>query len=600
VSGLIHFLPEWLELVSLAFCIGALVCRLWVFTPSAGAGFSYQKGLLAGMWRLFGVCIAAMIASSIANLLLFAAQMSGQPFSALFPVLPTVIFRTHIGRVWLIRIAALILLSVALKAGSRHRDSHGFLSFMLAVTIVIAMTESASGHASDKGDFSIPEITDWLHLLSASIWGGGLMVLSVVILPKLIKAGDQAAPLIAGVARRFSKIAGIAVAIIAITALYNAWFYVGSFEAFRKAFYGQIVLAKILLFLLLISLGAFNRYVRVPLLQEWAGFAPGKQGIIYRIAAGLRTRFVRHKNGQQIALRFKRGVRAEAFLMILVLLCVALLRHEIPARHYLHLQHTGSHLAVAGPEPMVSLETSPVRITAGVPVRMTVGIKNPEGKPFEGLEVSHERILHAVIIGRDLSSFAHIHPEEVGPVTDVMLKTATFPLNFTFPRAGKYLVGIDFVAGRNSYNRTFTLIVDGEAPMGKPKPDFSTRKNFGRYRVSLTLSPGTARAGEETTLKYIIEKDGKAVTNLEPYLGAAMHLAAVSADLTRFIHIHGVTPGESHGHGDHMRARPPRRFGPEIDATVFFSTGGVYKIFGQVNHEGRILLLEFMVDVQQP
>lgn len=598
MTGFINNIPEWFELIALAFCIGALICRLWVFTTSARTEFPRQGHLLAAMWRLFGICIAVMIASSIANLLMRAAEISSQPISAVFPVLPTVIFRTHLGQVWLIRIAALILLSIILKTGGRHRDSRGFLVFMLSITVIVSMTESASGHASDKGDFSIPEIMDWLHLLAASVWGGGLLVLSLSILPELVMPGNQTAPLIADVASKFSRIAGIAVGIIAITALYNAWVYVGIFEAFWRASYGRIVIAKILLFLLLINLGAFNRYFSVPLLQEWGGFSTGSRGIINRIAARLRSRFLRDQNGHKIALRFKRSVRVEAFLMVGVLLCVAMLRHEIPARHYLHLQHTKVHRIAPGPEPIVSLETDPAKITVGIPVAMTVRIKDPSGKPLEGLEISHERILHAIIIGKDLNFFAHIHPEDVGKITDEILKKATLPLRFTFPKAGEYLVGIDFAATDEFYSKTFSLNVAGEPTMGEPKIDFSAKKDFGDYRVTLTISPKDVRAGEETTLRYIIEKDGKAVTDLEPYLGAAMHLAVVPADLTLFIHAHGTTPGEPHTHLDHMHATPPKKFGPEIEADIVFPAKGIYKIFSQVKHQGNVLLFNFMVNVQ--
>jgi putative copper resistance protein D len=592
-----HTVPEWLELTSLAFCIGVLSCRILVFTASAGTGLSYRESLVAGMWRLFGICIAAMIASSVANLLMRAMEMSGQSGSSVFPVLPTVIFRSHVGRVWLIRMVALVILSIALKAGGRYRDSRGFLAFMFGITIVISMTESASGHASDKGDFSIPEIMDWLHLLAASLWGGGLFVLSVVILPELVRLGDQAAPVIAGVARRFSRIAGISVGIIVITALYNAWVYVGSSRALWETFYGRVVIAKISLFLVLVNLGAFNRYVRVPLLQEWGGFSSRSRWIIDRIAARLRTRFLGRQTGYEVALRFRRGVRVEAFLMIWVLLCVALLRHEIPARHQVHIWHAGMGRTVLGPEPLVALESYPPKIGVGTAVAMTVSIKDPGGKPFEGLAVSHERILHAIIIGRDLKVFAHIHPEDLGRVSGEMVKNATFPLRFTFPKAGEYLVGIDFATAHESYSKTFPLSVRGQPLMGEPEIDFSMKKDFGEYRVTLAISPEKIRAGVETTLRYTIEKGGKPVTDLRPYLGAAMHLAVVPADLKLFIHAHAVTPGEPLTHADHLHGHPPKRFGPEMDAVIVFPVSGIYKIFGQTEHEGKVLLFDFMVKV---
>ncbi len=106
------------------------------------------------------------------------------------------------------------------------------------------------------------------------------------------------------------------------------------------------------------------------------------------------------------------------------------------------------------------------------------------------------------------------------------------------------------------------------------------------------------KAGEETSLSYIIEKDGKTVTDLNPYLGAAMHIAVVSVDLKQYIHAHGSVPGEPHAHHDHMHTKPPKRFGPEIEADVVFPVKGIYTIFSQVKHRDKVLLFDFMVNVQ--
>jgi putative copper resistance protein D len=598
MTSYIHIIPEWLELVALTFCIGMLGCRLWLFTLSARAGFIEQDKILGNMRRVFVVCIALMIFSSVTNLVLRAAEMSGRPLSTVFLVLPTVIFRTHLGCAWLIRIGALVLLSLTLMVGRRLRETRGFTGFMLGIAVIIAMTESASGHASDKGDFSIPEIMDFLHLLAACAWGGGLLALSLVVLPTLSRAGDQTAGLIADIAGRFSKIAGIAVGFIAISALYNAWEFVGNFEAVWHSPYGWTIFAKVLLFSLLILLGGFNRYVSVPLLLEWGGASQIARGMITRVASHLFSEYFRNPDGLTISFRFKRSVKVESMLMLGVLLCAAMLRHEIPARHHAHIEHERQRLQAKGPAPVVNLETDPSKIIAGIPVTIMVRIKDPEGKPLKGLEVSHERILHALIVGQDMRSFAHIHPEEAGPITGEMLKKADFPLRFTFPKAGEYLVGADFFAGDEFYSKMFHLSVSGKPAMGGPKTDFSTRKNFGEYRVTFSASPMNVKAGEETSLSYIIEKDGKTVTDLNPYLGAAMHIAVISADLKQYIHAHGAVPGEPHAHQDHMHTKPPKRFGPEIEADVVFPTKGIYTIFSQVKHHDKVLVFDFMVNVQ--
>ncbi len=341
MTAFIHIVPEWLELVSLAFCVGALVFRLWILVNSTISGFSSGEGIVASLWRVFGICLAVMIVSSIAELLVRASDMSGQSVSMAFPLIPTVIARTHAGQVWLIRIAALILLSLMVKAGRRHRDSRGFLFFMLGFAVLVSMTESASGHASDKGDFSLPEIVDWLHLMASSVWGGGLLVLSLVVLPALVGKGDSTAPLIADVARRFSAIAGFAVGVIGLTALYNSLMYVGSVGAFWSTSYGWAAAAKIFLFGFILYFGAFNRYVSVPLLQECARASSESLGIIERIAARVFPQYLCTRDKTLISVRFSATVKVEAVLLVGILLCAAFLRHDIPARHASHLQHQG-------------------------------------------------------------------------------------------------------------------------------------------------------------------------------------------------------------------------------------------------------------------
>lgn len=342
VTTFLHTIPEWFVLISLTFCIGTLVCRLWVLDDSSEDNeIAYQTNLLSRLWRFFGIGIAVLIASSIADLFVRAMEISGQRLLAVFPVLPTVVLRTHIGHVWLMRMTALILLSLMLTAGRRYRDSRGLLLFMLGFAVIVSMSESASGHASDKGDFSVAEIMDCFHLLAASAWGGGLLILSLVILPELARQGERIAPLNASVARRFSAIAGVAVGIVAITSFYNAWSYVGSFGAFWKTSYGWTAIAKIFLFSVVIYLGAFNRYVSVPLLQQCSCLSSSSPGIMERIAIRFFPRYLCTEEKSLILLRFMWSVKVEALLIVGVLLCAALLRHEMPARHISYMDHSG-------------------------------------------------------------------------------------------------------------------------------------------------------------------------------------------------------------------------------------------------------------------
>jgi putative copper resistance protein D len=337
---LIHSMPLWLELTALVFCIGGLALLLWVFPERKNdAPLSRDHNRL--LWIFIGVAVLAAMTGSVADILVRTAEMSGDPILSAIPSLPTVVFKSHVGRVWLIRMTVFLIMLILLMTGKERRNSKMFVPVLFCLGALVALTESASGHPADKGDFSIAEIMDWLHLLAASAWGGGLFALSLAISPDLHEEGGQTAPSFSEFAARFSRMAGIAVCIIAGTAVYNAWVYVGSIEAAVKSFYGWTITVKIVLFLLLLFLGAINRYVNVPDMVKSPGLPEGKPGIGSRFIRPVLLSVLPDRKDRPAVRRFSRAVRIEAFLMVAILLCAALLRHEVPAKHYLHQHEKG-------------------------------------------------------------------------------------------------------------------------------------------------------------------------------------------------------------------------------------------------------------------
>jgi hypothetical protein len=79
-----------------------------------------------------------------------------------------------------------------------------------------------------------------------------------------------------------------------------------------------------------------------------------------------------------------------------------------------------------------------------------------------------------------------------------------------------------------------------------------------------------------------------------------MHLAMVQDNLNNFIHAHGELPGMAGHHSmtGHMHMDVPAKFGPEIDVHVSFPVKGIYQIFSEVKHQGKVILLSFMVEVE--
>ncbi len=337
-SNLVHSFPNALDLLALTTCIGALACRLWV-VPSTPAGSSVIQPLLARLWLLLLACLAVLALSSVIGLIQRAAEMSGRPHGELLSILHTVIFNSHYGQAWLVRVFALVMLWVGWLLGRRKLDSHAVPVFMLIGAVLIALTRSASGHGADAGDLSLPELSDWFHLLAASLWSGGMVAFTAVIFPTWFRYGEQHVKLIADMARRFSGLAGIALAAVLLTGLYNSWVEVRTLSALWTTSYGNILSVKLLLVLALVILGTSNRYISVPLLKRLAGYPETGDGLFKWFTLRYLSRFHGNIDGTSAARDFAHKVMAEVILMVGVLICVALLIHETPARHQPHTGH---------------------------------------------------------------------------------------------------------------------------------------------------------------------------------------------------------------------------------------------------------------------
>jgi len=337
-SNLVHSFPNVLDLLALTTCIGALACRLWV-VPSTPAESSVIQPLLARLWLLLLACLAVLVLSSVIGLIQRAAEMSGRPHGEVFSILHAVLFNSHYGQAWLARVFALVMLWVGWLLGRRKLDSRAVPVFMLVGAVLIALTRSASGHGADAGDLSLPELMDWFHLLAASLWSGGMVAFTVVIFPTWFRYGEQHVKLIADMARRFSGLAGIALAAVLLTGLYNSWIEVRTLSALWTTSYGNILSIKLLLVLVLVILGATNRYISVPLLKRLAGYPETGDGLFTSFALRYLFHLQGNMDGTSAARHLAHKVMAEVILMVGVMICVALLIHEIPARHQFHPEH---------------------------------------------------------------------------------------------------------------------------------------------------------------------------------------------------------------------------------------------------------------------
>jgi copper resistance protein D len=332
MEHLIFSLATALDLLALVTCLGTLSCRLWVLPrPATVEDTAILFLLYAVLWRLLGGCLIALTVSSVGELLGRTLTMSGLPLAMLGRTLPIVLLRTHYGRVWFVRLGALVVLWIGWGMGRQRRHTQTIPASMLVAGGLIALTRSLSGHAADWGDMTLPVLMDGLHLLAGGLWGGGLLALASAVLPSALR--DLAPPrtCLADIARRFSTLASLALVVVLLTGVANARVQVGTVRALWATPYGRTLLAKLLLVALVLLLGAVNHYLYVPLLQQWAGRPMVGGWLLHAVPTRWKT-----PAGPQVAQHWRRTVGAEGLFLLGVLLCTVWLLHGPPARSPSH------------------------------------------------------------------------------------------------------------------------------------------------------------------------------------------------------------------------------------------------------------------------
>jgi putative copper resistance protein D len=215
---------------------------------------------------------------------------------------------TQFGHIWLLRMIVDLVFGVILWLVTRKPRRRSFLQTTLAGLSIIQLFSLAwAGHgAASPGPFGVVHLLgDALHLVTAAFWPGALAPLAAFLLLLLKSSQVEAMALAAPVVRRFSTSSLIAVAGMAFTGLLNSIFMVGSFQALVTSAYGRILVCKVVLFFVMIGLGAINLFLLKP-----------------RIAVNLPTFHFAQKNATRLLLR---NVLWEIGLGAVVILIVGLL-----------------------------------------------------------------------------------------------------------------------------------------------------------------------------------------------------------------------------------------------------------------------------------
>jgi hypothetical protein len=179
------------------------------------------------------------------------------------------------------------------------------------------------------------------------------------------------------------------------------------------------------------------------------------------------------------------------------------------------------------------------------------------GQAVRDFADEHGAKLHLIVVRRDLTGYQHLHP--------TLGADGTWSIALTLPDAGAHRMYADFETRGEHMTLGADLLVPGDF-RPRPLPAAANSAMVDGYDVELTES----KPGE---LHFTVGRDGREVTDLQPYLGARGHLVALREGDLAYLHVHpeeGPEPGAGIS------------FGAEFPST------GRYRLYLQFKHAGRV------------
>ncbi|MGW0909213.1 copper resistance CopC/CopD family protein [Streptomyces sp. NPDC002853] len=253
VGGLYDF-TRYLSYAGFILVVGgaAFVLGCW----PRGAGVRPVQRLVVSGW-------VTLTASTLVMLLLRAPYTGSGKIADAFDmaklgdVLQTKTGAALVSRLLLLAAAALFI-AVLFGAYEKRTDpkERKDLTFGLAigggvVAVGLGATWAMAEHASTGIQAGVAMPVDVVHLLAVAAWLGGLAALVVAL---------YFAPSVeAGAVRRFSRVAFCSVVALAATGLYQSWRQVGSWSALTGTWYGQLLLIKVGLVVVLVGIAWISR-----------------------------------------------------------------------------------------------------------------------------------------------------------------------------------------------------------------------------------------------------------------------------------------------------------------------------------------------------
>ncbi|MGW2741204.1 hypothetical protein [Streptomyces sp. NPDC001450] len=215
------------------------------------------------------------------------------------------------------------------------------------------------------------------------------------------------------------------------------------------------------------------------------------------------------------------------------------------------------------------LTSSDTTLTAGKRTTYRFTVAGPDGKPVTGFALDQTKRMHFYAIRSDLTGFQHLHP--------TMASDGTWTAGLSSLASGSWRVFASFTPDSGSgkgkdFVLSRTVKVPGTAARTR-LPAATGSTTVDGYTVTVEGEP---MAGMAHPLTVRIARDGKPVTDLQPYLDTYAHLTAFHEGDAAFAHLHPTTKVD----GDHG--------GPDLSFHAELPTAGNWRLFLQFQTGGKL------------
>ncbi|WP_055588148.1 hypothetical protein [Peterkaempfera griseoplana] len=235
--------------------------------------------------------------------------------------------------------------------------------------------------------------------------------------------------------------------------------------------------------------------------------------------------------------------------------------HDMPG------MHTGDGLSDTQDGYRLAPATS--RLAAGMPTAYRFTVMGPDGRPVTDFTLDQTERMHFYAVRSDLTGFQHIHPAMAPDGTWTAPLAALTPGRWrvyaSFTPAGGSGAGHDLVLSH-------TVTVPGDHA-DTPLPAAASTTAVDGYTVRVA---GELMAGMAHPLTVTITRNGRPVTDLQPYLDSYAHLTAFHEGDQAFAHLHPQVQVT----GDHG--------GPTLPFHAELARSGNWRLFLQFRTGGTL------------